>query len=71
MTMITSIDFHPDKVRAMLRHHKVLNKVFLNQTKGKTGGHQDTLKSIFNALIRPDRKLMEEYTKIQSNETII
>lgn len=65
--MIASTDFNPDKVRILLKHNKMLNKTFLRQTKGKTGGHQDVLKSIFNALIRPDRTLIEEYTKIKLN----
>ena len=59
-------DFNPDKVRVLLRHNKVLNNTFLRQTKGKTGGHQDVLKSIYNALIKPDRDRMAEYTKIKA-----
>lgn len=65
MTMITTEDFNPDRVRVLLRHNKVLNKTFLRQTKGKTGGHVDVLKSIYNALIKPDRGLMAEYSKIK------
>lgn len=65
MTMITTEDFNPDRVRILLRHNKILNKTFLRQTRGKTGGHVEVLKSIYNALIKPDRNRMDEYTKIK------
>lgn len=64
MTMIVASDFNPDKVRKLMQHDKILDRAYKKQTKGKTGGHVEVLRSIFNALIKPDRRLMEEYQKI-------
>lgn len=70
MTMIVATDFDPEKVRTLLKHNKILEKAYLRQTRGKTGGHTEVLKGIYNALIKTDRYYMEQYSQIKSTHNV-